>query len=241
MAGAGFKTFGVGDVLTASDVNTYLMEQAVMAFADSGARGSAIGTATEGMVSYLADTDAVEVYDGSAWTAVGGGGGFTASTAITATDASWSVPTLADPVVKVTVVGGGGGGGQGRPSSGTGGAGSAGGSSSFACSAGTATAAGGAAGVAYNNGGSQSGPPPDNTNIAANFGLAGNPNSGAPSPNGPGSPGVGGSITTAYFDLTGVTTANVTVGAGGAGGTGTNAGDGQPGGDGVVIVEYRAG
>lgn len=167
--------------------------------------------------------------------------GYNAVATITATDASWSVPTLADSVVKVTVVGGGGGGGQGRPSSGTGGAGSAGGSSSFACSAGTATAAGGAGGIAYNNGGSQSGPPPDNTNIAANFGLAGNPNSSSPTPNGPGSPGVGGSITTAYFDLTGVTTANVTVGAGGAGGTGTNAGDGQPGGDGVVIVEYRAG
>jgi len=70
VAGAGFQTFGVGDVLTASDVNTYLMQQAVMNFADSGARGSAIGTATEGMVSYLQDTDAVEVYDGSAWTAV---------------------------------------------------------------------------------------------------------------------------------------------------------------------------
>jgi len=73
VAGAGFKTFGVGDVLTASDVNTYLMQQAVMNFASSGARGSAIGTAVlaEGMVSYLADTDTVEVYDGSAWVGLG--------------------------------------------------------------------------------------------------------------------------------------------------------------------------
>lgn len=74
MAGAGFKTFGVGDVLTASDVNTYLMQQAVMNFASSGARGSAIGTATEGMVTYLQDTDSVEVYDGSGWSAIGAAG-----------------------------------------------------------------------------------------------------------------------------------------------------------------------
>ena len=32
MAGAGKKTFTAGEVLTASDVNTYLMEQSVMYF-----------------------------------------------------------------------------------------------------------------------------------------------------------------------------------------------------------------
>jgi hypothetical protein len=46
----------------------YLQDQAVMNFADDGARGSAIGTAvSEGMVSYLADSDAIEVFDGSDW------------------------------------------------------------------------------------------------------------------------------------------------------------------------------
>ena len=34
MAGAGFKTFASGDVLTASDVQTFIMEQQVMVFAD---------------------------------------------------------------------------------------------------------------------------------------------------------------------------------------------------------------
>jgi len=103
VAGAGYKAFADGDVLTAAQVQTYLQDQAVMRFADSSARTTGLGTAVaEGMVSYLQDTDAVEVYDGSAW--VGLSGGFTASTAITATDASWSVPTLADPGVKVTVV-----------------------------------------------------------------------------------------------------------------------------------------
>lgn len=79
MAGAGFKTFAVGEVLTAENVNTYLMQQSVMVFADSGARGSALGTATgagtalaEGMVSYLSDLDEVQFFDGTAWARVGG-------------------------------------------------------------------------------------------------------------------------------------------------------------------------
>ena len=68
MAGAGFKTFNTGDVLTASDVNTYLMQQTVMVFADSSARSTALGAnVAEGMISYLKDTNAVEVYNGSAW------------------------------------------------------------------------------------------------------------------------------------------------------------------------------
>lgn len=70
MAGAGFKTFNTGDVLTAADVNTYLMQQTVMVFASSAARSTALGVnVAEGMVSYLKDTDVVEVYNGSAWVA----------------------------------------------------------------------------------------------------------------------------------------------------------------------------
>lgn len=70
MAGAGFKTFNTGDVLTAADVNTYLMQQTVMVFASSAARSTALGVnVAEGMLSYLKDTDVVEVYNGSAWVA----------------------------------------------------------------------------------------------------------------------------------------------------------------------------
>jgi len=70
MAGAGFKTFNTGDVLTASDVNTYLMQQTVMVFDDASARTTALtGVVAEGMLSYLKDTNAVEVYDGSSWVA----------------------------------------------------------------------------------------------------------------------------------------------------------------------------
>jgi hypothetical protein len=67
MAGAGFKTWVNGDILTAADVNTYLMEQAVMVFATATARTTALPTPSEGMVSYLADTNVVEVYTGAAW------------------------------------------------------------------------------------------------------------------------------------------------------------------------------
>ena len=68
-----FKDFTDGEVLFAADVDTYLMRQTVMVFDDSAARGSALGTAiiTEGMVTYLKDTNGLEYYDGSVWTAVG--------------------------------------------------------------------------------------------------------------------------------------------------------------------------
>jgi hypothetical protein len=61
------KVFTAGEVLAASDVNEFLQDQVVMVFADSTARGSAIGTATEGMYAHLNDTDELTYYDGSDW------------------------------------------------------------------------------------------------------------------------------------------------------------------------------
>ncbi len=81
MAGAGRKQFQVNEVLSANDVNTYLMDQAVMRFADESARSSAIGTPTEGMVSYLDDTNQLDFYDGSQWQVLSTGGDITASAA----------------------------------------------------------------------------------------------------------------------------------------------------------------
>lgn len=76
MAGLGRKTFTAGEVLTAVNVQGYLMDQSVMVFASASARTTALGTAvSEGMVSYLMDTNSLEAYDGAAWTGVGGGGG----------------------------------------------------------------------------------------------------------------------------------------------------------------------
>ena len=67
-----YKDFTVGQVLTSAEVDDYLMRQAVMVFDDSTARGTALGTVvSEGMVSYLKDTDVVEQYDGTAWAPVG--------------------------------------------------------------------------------------------------------------------------------------------------------------------------
>jgi hypothetical protein len=71
----GFLDFTPGQVLTAAQVDDYLMRQAVMRFADSAARTTALSTVlVEGMMSYLKDTNAVEVYDGSAWVTVGAAG-----------------------------------------------------------------------------------------------------------------------------------------------------------------------
>ena len=66
--GSGFKDWAAGDVLTAADVDGYLMRQTVMTFADASARDTALsGVLDEGMVAYLEDTDYLTVYDGSNW------------------------------------------------------------------------------------------------------------------------------------------------------------------------------
>lgn len=69
MAGAGFKLFQNGDVLTASEVNTYMMEQQIMVFADETARDAALGTAirSEGMFAFLRSNDRLTFFDGSVW------------------------------------------------------------------------------------------------------------------------------------------------------------------------------
>jgi hypothetical protein len=72
-AGLGFKTFTTGEVLTAGDVNGYLM-QGILVFASAAARDAAITSPQEGQACYLKDTNATQTYSGSAWVAVGGSG-----------------------------------------------------------------------------------------------------------------------------------------------------------------------
>ncbi len=72
MAGAGYRTFGAGEVLTASNVQTYLMDQAIPVFASSTARDAEITSPAEGQHCFLKDTDALQYYTGSAWVAAGG-------------------------------------------------------------------------------------------------------------------------------------------------------------------------
>lgn len=109
MAGAGYKLFNTGDVLTAAQVNTYLQEQAVMVFASAAARTTALsGVLAEGMMSYLQDTNAVEVYDGSAWVSVGSTGditGVTAGTGISGGGTSGTVTITNSMATEITAAG----------------------------------------------------------------------------------------------------------------------------------------
>jgi len=93
---AGRKVFTAGEVLSAANVMEFLMDQSVMTFSGSAARGSAIGTATEGMVSYLTDTNKIEVfttYWEQVWPSIAGtvlakdvvGSGTSITTSMTAT------------------------------------------------------------------------------------------------------------------------------------------------------------
>ena len=62
----GFKTYNTGDVLSAADVNGYLM-QGIWVFANAAARDAAVTSPQEGNACYLKDTDVIQVYSGSAW------------------------------------------------------------------------------------------------------------------------------------------------------------------------------
>ena len=94
-AGLGLKTFVTGDVLTAADTNGYLM-QGVWVFASAAARSAAVTSPQEGNMSYLKDTDSTEYYSGSAWTAVGSGGGMTLISTTTLSGTSSSITVAAN-------------------------------------------------------------------------------------------------------------------------------------------------
>lgn len=72
MAGAGYRDFTAGAVLTAAQVDTYLQEQSVMVFASAAARDTALSVVkSEGMHAFLLDTNSLTVYTGSVWSTVG--------------------------------------------------------------------------------------------------------------------------------------------------------------------------
>lgn len=76
MAITGTRLFVSGEVLTAANVNQFLM-RGVKVFADAATRDAAYGgagepTLEEGEVVYLISTNQVQVYDGAAFIAVGG-------------------------------------------------------------------------------------------------------------------------------------------------------------------------
>jgi hypothetical protein len=99
-AGLGFKDFTTGEVLTANDVDGYLM-QGVWVFANATARDAAVTSPQEGNTCYLKDTDNIMVYSGSAWvtkSATGASG----STLISRTSFSNQTSHIVDSVFSST-------------------------------------------------------------------------------------------------------------------------------------------
>ena len=81
---SGWKSWQIAEVVDADDFQTYLQNQVVQVYETSTARTTALGTAViEGMVSYLKDTNSLEVY-GTAWGPVSSPGDITAVAAGTA-------------------------------------------------------------------------------------------------------------------------------------------------------------
>jgi hypothetical protein len=155
---------------------------------------------------------------------------FTARDVITTTGAStWTVPALGNNNwVRVTVIGGGGGGGG---AGGTDVAGGNGGTTTFSAGS-NPSAAGGVGGARGSS--NVVGVSAGAGLVSANIGRGGHRESAGKY----GKDGLGGAITVAYIDLTGISTVSVTVGAGGTAGTGDTAGG--AGGAGSIIVEYVA-
>ena len=75
MAGAGYRTFEAAEVLTATNVQTFLQDQVIATFANAAARDAAITSPFEGQHCFLRDVDALQFYSGSAWVPAGGSGG----------------------------------------------------------------------------------------------------------------------------------------------------------------------
>jgi hypothetical protein len=218
---AGYREFQTGEVLTAANVNDFLMNQAVMVFADDAARTTALGAViTEGMLTYNLDTKALEVYDGTAWGPVVTAkekriAAFTGS-------GTWTVPAGVTYAIAHMM---GGGGGSGATNTG-----GNGGDSTVAFAGGTVTGKGLSKVIM------------SGTNVASEAGAA-NTGQNAQSrgeiiiSGGRVDYTYGGAPTNVFVvaaaAVTPAASISVTVGAGGSAGTG-----GAAGGSGYVYIEY---
>jgi len=63
----GYKVFQNGFPLPASDLNNFLMNQAVISFASASERDSNLTAPQEGQLTWLADSNKYTYYTGSAW------------------------------------------------------------------------------------------------------------------------------------------------------------------------------
>lgn len=68
MAGAGYRRWIAGEIIRASNVQPYLMDQVVQVFSNATARASAtVSFVSEGMISTLDDNDKIYRYSGTSW------------------------------------------------------------------------------------------------------------------------------------------------------------------------------
>ena len=82
MAGAGWKSYSTGDLISATEFQTFIQDQVVQVYADSSARDTALGTNdAEGMFCFLKDSNTLQFYDGSSWVNFIGEGDITGVTA----------------------------------------------------------------------------------------------------------------------------------------------------------------
>jgi hypothetical protein len=82
---SGWKSWEIGEVVEATDFQGYVQDQVVQVYAGTAARTTALGTAvSEGMVSYLQDSNTLQFFNGSSWENVSSPGDITAVTAGTA-------------------------------------------------------------------------------------------------------------------------------------------------------------
>jgi hypothetical protein len=106
-AGLGFKTFTTGEVLTAGDVNGYLM-QGINVFASEAARNAAITSPQEGQFAFTKDNNSLWYYTGSAWAASGATGdieGVTAGVGISGGGTSGTVTITNSMATAITTAG----------------------------------------------------------------------------------------------------------------------------------------
>jgi len=68
MAGAGYRSFAPNSVLTADQVQNFLMDQAVQVYADASERDTTLtGVVSEGMVAYLESEEKLFIFTGASW------------------------------------------------------------------------------------------------------------------------------------------------------------------------------